>query len=216
LNPYLPRIAVRRLYVSPIAWLIVTKQHKHFLKNIAMERKEGSPVFPNIIPDKMEISKFHIIENADIQTADDLNELILLMFNHPERSYYYFGKKEGPPNELLENSKCGGEMLMNVTEFFYYKHPNNDRDYIKIQRDGGRLDWEKEVVKKGPMFVRIKLELSEKKKRALEVYQKIEIEKRIDTNPIELKPNFMGFGIDLFKMFRMVKNWLGKRRKRGD
>jgi hypothetical protein len=216
LNPYLPGVAVYRLYVPLIAWLIVTKQHKHFLRNMAMERKEGLPVFPNIIPDKMEISEFHMIEKADIQTADDLNEPILLMFNHPERSYYYFEKKEGPPNELLENSKCRGEILMNVTEFFYYKHPNNDRDYIKIQRDGGQFDWEKEVVKKGPMFVRIRLELSEKKKRALEVYQKIEIEKKIDTNPIELKPNFMGLGIDLFKMFRMVKNWLGKSRRSRD
>lgn len=177
-----------------------------------MKEKEGLSVFPNIIPDKMEIGEFHVMEDADIQTADDLNEMILIMFNHPERTFYYFGKKDGSPNELLENSKCRGEILMNVTEFFYYKHPNVNRDYIKIQRGGGQSDWEKEVVKKGPMFVRIKLELSEKKKRELEVYQKIEIEKRIDTNPIELKPNFWGFGIDLFKMFRIFKNWLSKRR----
>ena len=177
-----------------------------------MNKKEELPVFPNIIPDKMEIGAFHIIEDTDIQTADDLNELILLMFNYPERSFYYFTKKDGAPNELLENSKYRGEILMNVTEFFYYKHPNNERDYIKIQRYGGQSDWEKEVVKKGPMFVRIKLELSEKKKRELGIYQKIEIEKRIDINPIELKPNFMGFGIDLFKVFRIIKNWLNKRR----
>jgi hypothetical protein len=177
-----------------------------------MKEKEGLPVFPNIIPDKMEIGEFHEIEDADIQTADDLNELILLMFNHPERTFYYFGKKDGSPNELLENLKCRSDILMNVTEFFYYKHPNGDHDYIKIQRDGGQLDWEKEVVKKGPMFVRIKLELSEKKKRELDVYQKIEIENRINTNPIELKPNFWGFGIDLIKLARAIKNLLIKRR----
>lgn len=182
------------------------------IEDIAVKKEEGFPVFPNIIPDKMEISESHVIEDVDIQTADDLNELILLMFNHPERCFYYFGKKDGAPNELLQKSKCRGEILMNMTEFFYYKHPNNDRDYIKIQRDGGRFDWEKEVVRKEPMFIRIKLELSEKKKRELEVYQKIEIEKRIDTNPIELKLNFWGFGIDLFKMFRIIKNWLSKRR----
>jgi len=58
--------------------------------------------------------------------------------------------------------------------------------------------------------------LSEKKKRALEVFQKIEIEKKIDINPIELKPNFMGFGEDLFKMLRMIRNWLGKRQREGN
>lgn len=178
-----------------------------------MNKKEELPVFPNIIPDKMEIGEFHVIENTDIQTVDDLNELILLMFNYPEHSFYYFRKKDGSPNELLENPKTQGDILMKLTEFFYYKHPNNERDYIKIQRDGGQSDWGKEVVKKGPMFVRIKLALSEKKKRELEVYQKIELEKRMDTNPIELKPNFFGFGIDLFKMFRIIKNWLSGRRK---
>jgi len=177
-----------------------------------MKKKERLPVFPNIIPDKMEIGEFHVIEAADIQTANDLNELILLMFNHPERSFYYFGNKDGSPNKLLQNSKCRGEILMNVAEFFYYKHPNNDHDYIKIQRGGGQSDWGKEVVKKGPMFVRIKLELSEKKKRELEVYQKIEIGKSVDTNLIELKPNFYGIGIDLFKMVRKIRNWLSKRR----
>jgi hypothetical protein len=174
------------------------------------KEKEESPVFPNIIPDKMEIAEIHDIEDTDIQTADDLNELILLMFNHPERSFYYFTNKDEACNELLENSKHQGEILMNTTEFFYYKHPNNDRDYIKIQRDGGQLDWEKEVVKKGPMFVRINLQLSEKKKRELEICQKIELEKRMDNNPIELKPNFMGFGIDLFKMFRIIRKKFNK------
>jgi len=129
-----------------------------------MSEKEELPVFPNIIPDKMEIGEFHVIEDDDIQTMDDLNELILLMFNHPERSFYYFTEKDGSPNSLLENSKCRGEILMNATEFFYYKHPNNKHDYIKIQRGRGQSDWKKEVVKKGPMFFRIKLELSEKRK----------------------------------------------------
>lgn len=149
-----------------------------------MKEKEGLPVFPNIIPDKMEISEFHVIEDADIQTVDDLNELLSFMFNHPEHSFYYFCERDRGVNGLLENSKRRGEILMNVTEFFYYKHPNGNRDYIKIHRDGGQSDWQKGVVKKGPMFVRINFELSEKKKRELEVYQKIEIEKKIDTNPI--------------------------------
>jgi len=177
-----------------------------------VKKEEGFPVFPNIIPDKMEISESHIIEYEDIQTENDLSELILLMFNHPERSFYYFQKKDRSPNKFLEKVKCQGEILMNVTDFFYYKHPKNDRDYIKIHRDGGEFDWEKEVTKKGPMFVRITLQLSERKKRELEIHQKIGMEKNTDTNPIELKPNFFGFGIDLFKMFGIIKNWLSKRR----
>jgi hypothetical protein len=74
-----------------------------------------------------------------------------------------------------------------------------------------QLDREREVIKEGPMFVRIKLALSEKKKREPEVYRQIELEKKMDTNPIELKPNSWGFGIDLFKMFHIIKNWLNKR-----
>jgi hypothetical protein len=200
-----------------IAWVPSIKPLKQIVANIFegmdMNKEKGLPVFPNIIPDQIEISQLREIEDADIQTKADLNELIFLMFNNPERSFYYFCKKDGAPNELLESSKCRGDILMNVTEFFYYKHPTNERDYIKILQDSRQSDWQKEVIKKGPMFVRIKLELSEKKKRELEVYQKIEIEKKMDTNLIELKPNFYGFGIDLLKVFRVIKNWLSERRK---
>lgn len=150
-----------------------------------MKERDELPVFPNIIPDQIDMSEFHIIEVDDVQSEEDLQHLITLMFNHPERDFYYFQKKDGPTNQYLYK----GDFIMNRTEFFFYKHPKFERDYIKISREGGQCDWEKEVIEKGPVFVRIKLELSGRKKRELEIYQKLEMEKMIDSNPFELKPN---------------------------
>ena len=68
--------------------------------------------------------------------------------------------------------------MINEANFFCYKYPKNDRDYIYLERCYGKykFDWEKEVVEKSPMFIRIKLVLSNKKRTELELWQKIEME----------------------------------------
>ena len=53
---------------------------------------------------------------------------------------------------------------------------------------------------------RVKLTLSERIRRELEIKQKIETERKKDSNPLELKPNFMGIGIDLRKASKWLKS----------
>ncbi|MFZ5994142.1 MAG: hypothetical protein ACOYU4_04045 [Thermodesulfobacteriota bacterium] len=168
------------------------------------------PVFPDILPDEVTMSKHHDIENGDIQTEDDLKQLLLLMFNHPERSFYYFTEKDSKPNEFLAKAENQEAILMNKVEFFYYKHPKNNHDYVKISRNGGEFEWQKEVVKQGPMFIRIEVELTKRMKRRLEVITKNEIEKSIDGCPLEVKPGFWGISLDVPKLWRWIK-----RRKAG-
>ena len=167
-------------------------------------------VFPNITPDKVKITQSYMIEVEDIQTENDLQELILLMFNNSESKFHYYKEKDCPGNGLLSEASNRGDILMNTTEFFYYKHPKHKRDYVKIARDGGKFEWQKEIAEKGPMFVRITLGLSNKMKRQLETHERIEIKRQLDTNPLELKPNFYGIGIDLVKVFHRLKNWLSR------
>jgi hypothetical protein len=171
------------------------------------------PVFPDIFPDEIKMSERHDIENGDIQTEDDLKQLIILMFNHPERSFYYFTEKDGKPNELLARAKNIEAILMNKVEFFYYKHPKDKHVYVKIYRNGGKFEWQKDVVKQKPMFIRIELELTEKMRRRLEVISKNEIEKAIDDFPLEFKPGFYGFSLDLAKLFRWVHRKFKKSKK---
>lgn len=166
-------------------------------------------MFPDIIPSKVIESMFYEIEVDDVLTEQDLQSLITRMYDHPERDFYYFQEKNGRSNELLDKARSQHEVLMDDVEFFYYRHPSTS-GYTRIEIRDGRYqwDWQRQVVQKGPMFMRIRLLLSERKTRALEIQQKIEAERESDSNPLELKPNFMGLGIDIFKAGRWIKKLL--------
>lgn len=154
--------------------------------------KENIPVFPNILPSSIKESIFRVIEPDDIQTEQDLQHLISLLFHEPECNFYYFVEKDGKQNSFLSAAKDRKDILMNEVEFFYYKHPKFDRDYIRIENRNGKynFEWEKEVVEKGPMYLRIRLQLSERKKRELEILQKVKIEDAIRAHRKESLNNY--------------------------
>lgn len=166
----------------------------------------------DILPDKVEVIKYHRFENNDIQSEEALKELISLMFDHPERDFYVFAEKDSKPNTLLMKANKDGEILINEVELFYYRHPKNKLSFVRIPRNGGEFEWQKELAKQGHMFQRAKLELTARMKRQLEVRNKIELEKISDSFPIELKPNLFGIGLDLNKLFRFVRQFFVKTR----
>jgi len=166
----------------------------------------------DILPDKVEVIKYHRFENNDIKSEEALKELISLMFDHPERNFYVFAEKDSKPNTLLMKANKDGKILINEVELFYYRHPRDKHSFVRIPRNGGEFEWEKELAKQGPMFQRAKLELTARMKRQLEVLNKIALEKRSDSFPIELKPNLFGIGLDLKKLFQFVRQFFGKTR----
>jgi hypothetical protein len=143
-----------------------------------MDEADEIQSFPDIIPSAITRGMFYVIEEFDIKTEGDFEDLLKQMFDHPERDFYYFQQKDGARNPLMIEKTRLGRILLNETEFFYYKHPNFKRDYLKIEvRDGQyEFDWEKDVVEKGPMFVRTKLRLTERTKRELETWHKLQLE----------------------------------------
>ena len=170
-------------------------------------------VFPNITPSKITQSAFHIIEANDITDEQGLQHLLWLMFDCPERAFYYFHEKDIPVDMWIGKARNEGQLLLNETEFFYYRHPRFRHDYVKITpRDTYSFEWESEVEEKGPMYLRTKLELTSRMQRQMEVQQKIMIEQKISANPLELKPNFMGIGVDVFRLWSWIKNKLRKTR----
>lgn len=164
----------------------------------------------DLLPDKVKVIKYHRFENNDIQSEEALKELISLMFDHPERNFYVFSEKDKKPNMLLMKANNDGLILINEVEFFYYRHPKAKHNFIQIPRNRGTFEWEKKLIKQGPMFQRTKLELTAQVKRQLEASNKITQEKRSNSFPIELKPNLFGIGLDLRKLFRFVRQCFGK------
>lgn len=164
------------------------------MENENTEKKEL--VFPEILPSSIVESSFRIFETDDFKIKEDIDELIRLLFEEPECSFYYFRENDkGYGNSLLLEEKRKGNLLMNKTDFFYYRHPKHKHHFIKIKvRDGKfQSDWQRAVVEKGPMFIRTKTELSQKKRTELELLQKISIEekhrKQGETNNNDNKAN---------------------------
>ena len=159
-----------------------------------------------ISPDKITISAKHVFEADEIRSASNIAQICRWIFNYPERKFYLFlleGIKEN--RDIIYNIEKDG-ILAPTTERHFYKHPSNHpKDFIRIHPNEIKFDWEKEVVKKGPKYIRLELILSERKRRELEIKQKIDTEREADLNPLELKPNFMGIGIDVYKGLRWLK-----------
>ncbi|MDT5158840.1 MAG: hypothetical protein QOH51_3197 [Acidobacteriota bacterium] len=163
--------------------------------NAPNARVEGVqvPAFPNITPSKIRGSKLHAFENDDLKSEEDYQQLVLLMFRHPEREFYLYEEKDGDRNELLLAMEEIGEILFVESEFFFYRRPNSKAkgDFIHLERRGGQFEyeWEKEIVEKEPMFIRTTLSLSNQKRRELETWQKVQLEDAFRKQLRELECN---------------------------
>jgi len=131
--------------------------------------------------------------------------------------FYYFHEKGTPVGAWIARARDCDQILLNETEFFYYRHPNFQRDYVKIvPRDAYAFEWEREVVEKGPMFMRTKLALTPRLRRKMEVEDKMAIEQKMQQgmkhahpeHPFVAKPALWGFGIDLHKAWPWLKSKL--------
>lgn len=139
------------------------------------------PVFPDITPSSMTRSMMYVFEEFDIKTDEDFQGLIHQMFEYPDRDFYYYQEKDGPRNELMVTMERLGYILMEEIVFFYYRHPRYKRNFVHIEVHDGNYqwDWQREVVEKGPMFMRSKLRLTERTKRELETWYRLQLEEEL-------------------------------------
>jgi hypothetical protein len=139
------------------------------------------PIFPDITPSSIKKRMCREIIQGDLSSNDAVQQLILLMFHQPECAFHYYAEYRTLPDAPLKLAEDSGDILVEETVMFYYKHPNFKRDFVHIEvRDGNfQQDWEREVVEKGPMFTRSTIRLSERKRRELDALEKIEIEEKV-------------------------------------
>lgn len=169
-----------------------------------------SPVL-KLSPDRIIVSVCHAFETNEVRARSDIEQICRWIFYYPEHKFYLFLNEGVQENrEIIHNLEKNG-ILAPTTEMNFFKHPSGrPKDYIRLNPNKIAFDWEKEVIEKGPKYIRIELNLSERKKRKLEIKEKINGEKEANSNPLELKPNFMGIGIDLNKVLRWLKKRFSK------
>jgi hypothetical protein len=171
--------------------------------------------FPNIRPDRVSVGMVHHFEDGDIQSQADVLEIVRLLYHHAEREFYFFHQESVPwPAPLgTANASHGGDgpLLLNDAEFRYFRAPNSNShgDFIKVSKheELHGFGWEAPLVQAGPEFCRYRIQLTESSRRSLQIQEHIERERLSSGNPLELKPNFFGLGIDLKKAWA----WLLRR-----
>jgi hypothetical protein len=141
-----------------------------------MEDTKSEP-FPNIIPSSISLSRSVSYQWNDLRSEEVLQSLLAGLYYHPEVTANYFCPHGERWDPLLSGSVERGEILVSLTENFYFKHPKTS-GFIKIElRDSNyEFAWQREVVEAGPMYSRSTLALSAHKRMSIETWQKIHIE----------------------------------------
>ncbi|EKD26512.1 MAG: hypothetical protein ACD_79C01144G0003 [uncultured bacterium] len=159
---------------------------KSKLKPCKIDQARQLEKFP-FKPDNVKESVMHIFEDGELDTDEQINNLIYLMFEYQERCFYLFHQADKLQSEKLLSSKKQNIILLDEVECFYYKHPKHQRDYVKISGNNPKFDWEKEVIEKGPEFHKITLKLTQKAKRDLEINYRNNKEKQKSESSHSLK-----------------------------
>lgn len=159
--------------------------------------------FPDITPAHIVRSRFHVIEENDIRSEEDLQRLLRLMYEQPEHAFYLYAAKDRGINNRIVAAERLGRVRFLSEDFFYFRHPTYQQDYVQILEHQIQWDWERDVIAKGPMFVRVTLGLTKKSERQ---FEHVEIAaKQKDSSPLILRPTFSGIGIDLPKLWAWLK-----------
>jgi hypothetical protein len=171
-------------------------------------KKGGNPhIDPNIILDPMKVdlvsirtSYSHQIEPDDIQSADDIEDLLSEMHDFAEHEFRYYWLKESEFNSFISAAEQRGAIVSSEWEFCHYRHPSfRGPNYTRIieRENGYASDWHREVAEKGPMYLRTILSLSERERRRRDL---ADVDRKVtpkDQSPIILKPTIYGMGIDV-------------------
>lgn len=128
-------------------------------------------------PTSITMRKTLIIEPGKLLEEEAVLELMAMMFNQPEVDYEHYSEHQKPKDTALNQAIDRGDIILVKSDCYYYKHPEDKHSFILLTpNERELLDWEDDLVSRGPSFVKNVLKLSERKKREYETWQKIEME----------------------------------------
>ena len=174
---------------------------------------DGELVFPHHILAASVVRRGYLwmIQNKDLQTVEDIEQLRSLMFQFPEGDFQFFVREGEQFAPLLRQQVDAHRINVISSAGLFYPHPNFKDDFVRIHDGPVPFKWEEETRSKGEVHWQHKLALWGENERILmenaqlirqqEAYQE-------QKSPIELKPSWMGIGIDLRKVMRWFDRWL--------
>jgi len=128
-------------------------------------------------PTSIVMSRSISIESGNLVSEEDVLALMFDMFNHSEITFEYYSEYGKPRDTALKEAINREDIIEVRSECYYYKHPEDGRSFVKINSAERELfDWEKDLIREQPSYIKSTLRLSERKKREYETWHKIEME----------------------------------------
>jgi hypothetical protein len=170
---------------------------------------EDMPRLPEDMMVSVETTFFWPIENADISTEEDLDQLLRVMYDCPEHEFYFFLQKDASKTDVVDSAmNVRGDINVVQTDLRFCRHPKGGHgNFVRIRSDDPDFEWMSEAAKTQE-YVRFTMRLSERKRREMEVKQHLAAHADSNSSPLLLQPNLNGVGIDLPKAWARFRKWV--------
>jgi TIR domain len=144
-----------------------------------MEPPKPLPVFP-FVPDKVTRQRLRVFVEGDFLSQDDVDELVQLLWEEPDTTFYYYCERDRPLEPQLLARVSTGVVRADDYERRYYRHPKHDRSYLRIAgTEDAVAEWQLELLRAGPEYWRTTLTLSPLARQQLDTRHKIALEAEI-------------------------------------
>lgn len=149
-------------------------------KELVRTKNRPLETFPLGEPGSVTTSRFLNILESDLSSEEALHAMTLQMFHEPEVEYYYLHEHTKQLNPHLKIAVDRGDIALDKYETRYYRNPGNtsERDFLHIPQSSVpyRWEWMRIAVERGPEYTRYSPRLTERKKRELDVWTRMELE----------------------------------------
>lgn len=140
------------------------------------------PTFPDIgLPDSITTQKVSVTE-GDKYTAEEIEELIKYMYEHPEiKTFEFYSQGQ---NTYLQKAIDDYKILSDTIEMHYYKHPEHELSFLKIPKNTAKSDWEKHLIATSPMYFKRDIALTDRQRKKMEMQESQTIWDKIIRHPV--------------------------------
>lgn len=125
------------------------------------------PIFPTNLASSIKKTLVWNIWAQVIATPEKSDELVGLMFLHPEARFHLFEADGCPRPAALRHAFDGGLIRTVETQGHWYEHPAYPDNYIRISPNTEQ-GWEKELLKSGQPLWRFEVVLTDVERRRRE------------------------------------------------
>ena len=131
---------------------------------------QSLPVFPaHLIPSSIKKSARREFFDCEMQTDEDVEYLLELLYRQPEVATFSFHPQGQPMNARLLAAEKLGHLRVLETQSYWYEHPNYPNNFVRVPNPEPEFDWQKELRANGQMLFRNELALTTQERRQREI-----------------------------------------------